>query len=201
MATCGVVGTNLAHVGPIQLPDTPERAVRVRALWRRYEIRTWLVSLTIYGGWLALTWYALALPWWTVVLLIGGLVGWHNSLQHEAVHGHPTNSAIVNNALGGVPLGLWMPFHAYRRTHLRHHQVAMLTDPERDPESFYVSAQRWSAMATPVRVLLSFNNSLLGRLTVGPAIAATLFWYSEVGELLGGSEPVNDFETVTITIY
>ena len=71
-------------------------------MWRRYEIPTWLVSLTIYGGWLALTWYALALPWWTVVLLIGGLVGWHNSLQHEAVHGHPTNSAEFEmaNAVG-----------------------------------------------------------------------------------------------------
>ena len=166
--------------------DAVGRAATLRALWERLEIPTWLVVASTYGGWFTLTWYAAALPWWATWLALGGILGWYNSLQHEALHGHPTNSSFVNDAIGLAPLGLWMPFLSYRRLHLLHHRIPEITDPQGDPESFYFTESAWQKMPRVVRHLLIFNNSLLGRLTVGPAIAAGQYWYGELRDLLTG---------------
>ena len=68
------------------------------------------MAVAIYGGWLALTWYHHALPWWLVLPLGGWLVGWHGSLQHEIIHGHPTRRQAINTALAMAPVALWLPF-------------------------------------------------------------------------------------------
>ena len=78
----------------------------------RGELPTWLVAAAIYGGWLLLTLHAALLPWWIAAPALGCIVAWHNSLQHEAIHGHPTRYRAVNDALGMPPLGLWLPFHS-----------------------------------------------------------------------------------------
>ena len=75
------------------------------------------------------------------------------SLQHELIHGHPTRSRRINTALGFPPLSLWLPFACYRTSHLAHHAGDGLTDPRRDPESFYVTGEEWSRMG-PVRRML-----------------------------------------------
>ena len=49
------------------------------------------------------------------VLIAAPLVTLHSSLQHEALHGHPTRSAALNEALVFPPLGLLFPIAASRR--------------------------------------------------------------------------------------
>src|SRR5438093_12620550 len=116
------------------------------SFWRRYELPTWGIAISVYTGWLALTWCYRFLPTWLVLPLGAWLLAWHGSLQHEAVHGHPTRSARVNGLVAGAPLALWMPFALYRETHLAHHRVEQLTDPSKDPESFYTSGDAWRRM-------------------------------------------------------
>ena len=158
----------------------------LRASLRRSELPTWLVAAAIYGGWLLLTLHAALLPWWIAAPALGCIVAWHNSLQHEVIHGHPTGRRAIDDALGMLPLGLWMPFQAYRRVHLLHHRVSRLTDPGTDPESFYFTAERWRRMPSLLRWLMIFNNTLFGRLSVGPAIAAARYWWAEIRALSGG---------------
>ena len=154
--------------------------------WQRIEGPTWLLAAAIYGGWGLATWHYQALPWWAAWPLGAWLVAWHNSFQHEALHGHPTRRTWFNTALAVPPLGLWMPYPIYRDRHIEHHGVERITDPVADPESFYVDARRWRRMGAVPRALLTFNNTLLGRLTVGPAIAMVLFWRDELRRLTGG---------------
>ena len=76
-----------------------------------------------------------------------------------------------------------MPYLSYARLHLSHHQTNHLTQPDSDTESFYFTARRWSELPKPIRLLFTFNNTLLGRLTVGPAIVVVRFWYGVIRAL------------------
>jgi fatty acid desaturase len=108
-----------------------------------------------------------ALPWWISVPSLALLGGLHFSLQHEAIHGHPTPWRHVDTALVGVPIALWCPYPVYRETHLAHHR-SELTVPGVDPESYYVSAAEWQRAGALRRALLHANRTLLGRITIGP---------------------------------
>jgi fatty acid desaturase len=111
------------------------------------------------------------LGWWIVAPLGAFLVCLHGSLQHEALHGHPTSSRLFNELLVFPPTGLWFPFRRYRALHLKHHDNDHLTDPEFDPESYYLDPQAWSGTPGWLKVLYSANNSMAGRFVLGPAIA------------------------------
>ncbi len=164
------------------LPPNPRRAAAVR----RFEWPTWLVASAVYGGWGLVTWHAASLPWWALLVLGAWFVGWHNSLQHETVHGHPAGARWVNAALGIPALGLWMPYAIYRERHLEHHRTPDLTSPRDDPESFYCEVARWQRMGPVLRALYRFNQTLLGRMLVGPALAALAFWGIEAGRIAAG---------------
>ena len=147
---------------------------------------TLLVAAAIYAGWIALTWWFHALPWWSVLVLGGWIVCWHGSLQHEVVHGHPTRIGWLNTTIALPPLGLWMPYEIYEESHLHHHHTAALTVPGRDPESYYIDLDTWYSSGSFVRSLLTFNNTLFGRMSVGPLITVVRFWSSEVRRVLAG---------------
>lgn len=153
---------------------------------QRVEALTCLVLAGTYLGWMLLTWQSPQLPWWLLLPLGGYVVCLHGSLQHEALHGHPTRSRLINTLLVLPPLGLWMPYLIYRETHLEHHRTSDLTLPDSDPESFYVPVRIWDQMGKTAQTLLLINNTLLGRLTIGPLIAAGLFWFREVRRLVQG---------------
>ena len=168
--------------------DAPEpvAASSAAAPTARSEWSTWAVLVAVYGGWLALTWHAASLPWWVVLVAGGWLTAWHGSLQHEAIHGYPTRSARVNAALVWLPVGLWMPYAIYRETHVDHHEAEHLTDPATDPESFYVSPEDWARMGRLRRAVHRVNQTLAGRLSIGPAVIAGRFWLEEARRLLRG---------------
>jgi fatty acid desaturase len=151
----------------------------------RVEWPTLWVAAAIYAGFGLLTWFYGALPWWLVLPLGGYLVAWHGSLQHEVVHGHPTPWAAVNEALVFPSLWLWLPFRIYREIHLAHHE-AELTDPLSDPESFYVTPRHWSRLGPAHRALLWANNSLAGRLVLGPPLCAWQVVTAQARRLLHG---------------
>lgn len=144
------------------------------------EWPTLAVALAIHAGWVALTWFWAALPLWVVLPAGAWLVAWHNSLQHEAIHHHPTPWPLLNTAIAALPLGLWLPFPLYRMSHLEHHRrPELLTSPLDDPESYYLLPARWQRMGRPARLVSLANQTLLGRLLLGPAIVVGRFLAEE----------------------
>ncbi|HEV2099716.1 MAG TPA: fatty acid desaturase [Stellaceae bacterium] len=109
-------------------------------------------------------------------------LAWHNSLQHETIHGHPTRSKRVNAALGATPLALWLPYELYRVSHLRHHADAgrHLTVPGRDPEAHYIAPGALAGLGPLRRAALRLNRTLAGRLILGPAVVVLRLWTGEL---------------------
>jgi len=138
--------------------------------WYRYECPTWCVAVAIYGGWLTLLRYHAALPWWLIVLVGAWLIAWHGSLQHETIHSFASVPRPLRVTIASIPLGVFFPYGSFAREHRRHHRATRLTDPRVDPESFYHDPQRWERYPQLARVVLRWNQTLLGRLLLGAAI-------------------------------
>jgi len=155
--------------------DRPHRRWRV-------EGPTIGVAAAVYCGFLVITWFFNDLPLMIAAPVAALLLAWQSSLQHETIHGHPTGSRRINTLFGWPPLSLWLPYEVYRETHLRYHRCkgARLTRPEEDPESHYLPAGRLAASGWAGRAIFHFNRTLLGRLTLGPAIAIRRFWGAEL---------------------
>ena len=134
------------------------------------ERPTLLLLLAVYGGWLLVTAFAAHLGPWVAILLLGVLLAQHSSLQHEAIHGHPTTSQRLNDALVFPALGLFVPYERFRDLHLAHHHDPSLTDPHDDPETNYLDPRVWARLSRPARAVLAVNNTLLGRMLLGPFI-------------------------------
>lgn len=139
------------------------------------EWGTFALIVACYGIWgiavfLIAAWSLwLAMPF---VVLTGVL---HSSLTHEVLHGHPFRSKTLNEALMALPLTLAIPYTRFRDLHLAHHQDANLTDPYDDPESNYLDPSIWADMPPLRRHLLAANNTLLGRIVLGPALGQVCF--------------------------
>ncbi|MBD8554040.1 fatty acid desaturase [Rhizobium sp. CFBP 8762] len=154
----------------------------------RIEWPTVFLAVFIYGGFLSVTFWWAALPLPLVVALGGWLVAWQGSLQHEVIHNHPTRIQSLNDAIGFAPLSLWLPYRIYRDSHLIHHHDEHLTDPIEDPESSYVTLAAWEKLGLIGRTLANWNMTLLGRLTIGPAVMILSFLVSEY-HLIRHGEP------------
>ena len=152
----------------------------------RFEALTWAVIFAVYGGWTLLTWFHAVLPVWALLPAGAMLIAWHGSLQHETIHGHPTRRRWLNTALGWPPLGLWMPYAIYRESHLLHHNNRHLTEPDADPESFYLAPEDWERFGAARRALLLANQTLLGRLTLGPLLVVGTFLSGEARRIVRG---------------
>jgi len=144
--------------------------------------RTLCVACLILGGFALWTFYFNSLPLWIAAPVGSLLLTWYGSLQHETIHGHPTRSRRMNGAIGGLPLSLWVPYAIYRQTHIQHHRHSgrRLTEVGHDPESFYLPPGHLARVGRVRRLFLKANCTLLGRLTVGPAIAIATFWEEEI---------------------
>lgn len=144
------------------MSDHPAPVATNRVEWPTVILLVaWYVAIVAVVGWHAV------IPWWASVPALALLGGLHFSLQHEAIHGHPTVWPRVNTALVGVPLALWCPYPLYRDSHLAHH-ASDLTMPGIDPESYYVSASDWDRAGPLRRTALRLNHTLAGRLLLGP---------------------------------
>ncbi len=157
---------------------------QARWLWRS-EFPTWLLIITVYGGWFGSFIFADVLGRWLTTALLIWFTAWYMSLQHELIHGHPTRYPRFNQLLGLLPLAVWYPYGLYRDSHLAHHRNELLTYPQDDPETYYFSHQRWQSFGPLRRGIIRLRNTFPGRLLVGPLIdiAATArqllrdFWH------------------------
>jgi fatty acid desaturase len=136
-----------------------------------------------YGLWLAVTAFHSEFGYWLAVPLLMLFLAQFSSLQHEALHGHPFRSAGWNELLVSPALGPWLPYRCFRELHLKHHRVPTLTDPYDDPESFYLPATGWRLVGSWMGAVLRFNNTLLGRLLIGPALAIAGFLVGQLRAL------------------
>ena len=148
----------------------------------RLNWRTLCVACLILGGFTLWSLYFNSLPLWVGAPLGSVLLTWYGSLQHETIHGHPTCSRALNRAIGGLPLSVWVPYAIYRQTHIQHHRQSgrRLTEVGHDPESFYLPPGHLDKVGSTRRFILQANCTLIGRLTLGPAIAIGTFWSEEI---------------------
>jgi fatty acid desaturase len=131
---------------------------------------TWLVAAALYAAWVLLIWYSARLPWWVIMPVGAYLIAWHFSLQHEAIHSFRGVPAWVRFAVVFPPLGLWFPYPLYRKSHSTHHRDINLTIPGVDTESYYVLQADWARMGAFRRRVLMFNQTMAGRLLIGPLL-------------------------------
>ena len=166
--------------------DTETRPGRRRG---KVEWLTLGLIVGCYGAWM-LAGLAYAFVPWISIVSIPLLAAFGSSLQHEALHGHPTRSARINEALVFLPIALFYPFRRYKNLHLRHHADERLTDPYDDPESYYRTLNDWERLPGWMRRLLEMNNTLAGRVLTGPAVGVVGFMISEARLLASGGRTI-----------
>ena len=151
------------------------------------EWPTVLVALFTYAVWLAGIFWA-AEFWLPLAVILAALaIAQHASLTHEVIHGHPFKNVRLNAAIVWPAVGLLYPFARFRDTHLAHHSDCDLTDPYDDPESNFLDPSDWAALPKPLKFLLNANNTLLGRLILGPVIGTAFFLRGELRRAKGDS--------------
>ena len=163
------------HTGYLSQQQRAWLKARARSWLWRSELPTWLLIGVIYGGWFSVMLNAQMLGRLPATLLLIVFTGWYMSLQHELIHGHPTRWPRVNQLFGTLPLAVWYPYGLYRDSHLAHHRNHTLTEPDEDPETYYLSAARWAKLPRWQQQLIHLRNTFLGRLLLGPLldVAAT----------------------------
>ncbi|MCV0424542.1 MAG: fatty acid desaturase [Roseibium sp.] len=127
---------------------------------------------------------------WIICPIAAIAVTLQSSLQHEVLHGHPTRNPAMNEALVYCSLGLFIPYRRFKSLHLRHHNNDRLTDPYDDPETFYLAWRDWDSLPVIIKQILKLNNTLLGRLIIGPAVSLIGFYGSEIRMLRSGDKAV-----------
>ena len=146
----------------------------IRAL-RTAEWPTLGLIVACYGVWGAAIFWLPTVSLWLAVPAAGWAIAQHSSLQHEAIHGHPFRDARLNAIVVFPALALFVPYLRFRDSHLAHHRDATLTDPYDDPESNYLAERDWTRLPGWLRIVLGANNTLAGRLLIGPIIGQ-IFW-------------------------
>lgn len=157
---------------------------------REVEWPTLALLVACYVGWGLVTAFHAELGAVLFVFALAPLVTLHSSLQHEIAHGHPTRSPALNEALVFLPLGLVFPYRRFKSLHLRHHNDAALTDPYDDPESFYYAVGDWQELPPFLKRVLDFNNTFVGRFTIGPLMMAIGFLANDARLIISGDRQV-----------
>lgn len=157
---------------------------------RKFQWPTWAALCLCYGV------FCFATTWLVSISLVLGVaftvfsVALHSSLTHEMMHGHPFENKHLNAALVFPALSFTIPYMRFRDTHLAHHVDARLTDPYDDPESCYLDPEVWDGLNPLEQRLLSCNNTLCGRLLLGPLIGQYFFMRGDWRLVLAGDRRV-----------
>jgi fatty acid desaturase len=114
------------------------------------------------------------------------LITLHSSIQHEVIHRHPFQNQRLNDLLVLTPLGLLVPYYRFKDTHLAHHMDVNLCDPYDDPESWYQSEADWNKRSALSKAVFNFNNTLFGRMLIGPLIGMVGFVRCDIKQAMHG---------------
>jgi fatty acid desaturase len=155
-----------------------EEKVRLKSV--AVEWPTLLLLCATYGLWMLSTTFVADLSVPLAIVLLALSMAQFSSIQHEVLHGHPFRSRALNEALVFPALNLTVPYGRFRDLHLAHHHDPILTDPYDDPESNYQDPAVWARLSWPYRAVLRLNNTLLGRMLVGPALGT---WHLVASDL------------------
>lgn len=156
------------------------------------EWPTLLIGVMCYAGFALATTASEALSLWAAGVLLTLTLTLYSSFSHEVLHGHPFRNTALNTALVFPALGLAIPYPRFRDTHLAHHNDPTLTDPYDDPESNFVDPAVWAQWGVARRALYTWNNTLLGRVLIGPVIALVIFYKEDARKILDQNKPVRD---------
>lgn len=146
-----------------------------------------LVTYTVLG--VATTWLAvLSLP---IAIFVTGLaIAQFSSLQHEVLHGHPFRRKWLSEATVFPAVTVYVPYLRFKDTHLAHHHDPILTDPYDDPESNFIDPEVWRLTPKLGQILLKANNTLAGRIVLGPAVSVWSFVGADMRNILRGDRHV-----------
>lgn len=109
------------------------------------------------------------------VVITGVAIAQLSSLTHEVLHGHPFPSQRWSEAWAFPATSVFIPYLRFKDLHLQHHIEPTLTDPYDDPESNFLDPAIWDRLSPVVKLVLRFNNTLLGRIVIGPLIGVGIF--------------------------
>ncbi len=123
-------------------------------------------------------------------LLLALALTQYSSLQHEVLHGHPFAQQWISEVFVFNAFFVVVPYMRFKDTHLQHHFDPALTDPYDDPESNYVDPAVWHKLPRLQQGLLTFNNTLAGRMLLGPAIGIYSFLKADLAHLRAGRRRV-----------
>ncbi|MDB5660380.1 MAG: hypothetical protein JWS10_2995 [Cypionkella sp.] len=153
---------------------------------RGFEWPTLLILLATYAAWGFGSWL-----WGSTailsILLTGIAIAQFSSLQHEVLHGHPFRAQWLNEALVFPALSPFVPYLRFKDLHLQHHFDPSLTDPYDDPESNFMEPAAWVKTPWIMQRLLRWNNTLAGRVLLGPALGTWIFLRDELVQLRAGN--------------
>jgi len=154
------------------------------------EWPTLLVLAACYGLIVSLLLQAEALGVWLTVPCLAIMLALHSSLQHEVLHGHPFKRQWLNELLVFPAPGLFIPYLRFKETHLTHHEDERLTDPYDDPETNYLDPVVWERFFKAKKALYRFNNTLAGRMLIGPVIGLLVFYRQDIRAVLQGDRSI-----------
>jgi fatty acid desaturase len=147
----------------------------VQTATRAVEWPTLIVFAATYALWALATTVLWAFSPTLAILAAGLAIAQFSSLTHEVLHGHPFRSQTLSEALVFPGLSVFVPYLRFKDTHLQHHFDPALTDPYDDPESNYCDPAFWDRLPSAARLVLRFNNTLIGRILIGPVVSTVIF--------------------------
>ena len=159
---------------------------------KRIEWPTLLLLTACTSAIVWLDFFSGTLSLWFCIPALSVMLALHSSLQHEALHGHPFASDLVNELLVSVPFALFVPYQRFRDSHLEHHIDENLTDPHDDPECNYIEPKVWQGLSPTVQRLLNLNNTLAGRMLIGPIMSLYSFYRADLAAALSGDKVVKN---------
>jgi fatty acid desaturase len=103
------------------------------------------------------------------------------------LHGHPFKNQFINDAIGGIPVTLWIPYLAFKKDHHEHH-LSDLTNPALDNESYYVSQEQWDKAGRIRRAAWTANRTILFRMFVWTIVSTITYVLSVLKRAVRGEK-------------
>jgi fatty acid desaturase len=166
----------------VQSDSSTSRVLKEAGEWRTLAVVIAVYGLTV----LTVVRYDVLTPWLAVPML-AVLGAWHLSMQHEVLHGHPFKNQFLNDAIGGIPVTLWIPYLAFKKDHHEHH-LSDLTNPALDNESYYVSQEQWDKAGRIRRAAWTANRTILFRMFVWTIVSTITYVLSVLKRAVRGEK-------------
>jgi fatty acid desaturase len=157
---------------------------------RAIEWPTLVVFATTYALWALGTVVLWPISPVLAMLVTALAIAQYSSLTHEVLHGHPFRNQTLSEALVFPGITVYVPYLRFKDLHLQHHFDPALTDPYDDPESNFVDPAVWAHLPAHKKAVLRFNNTLFGRMLLGPAISLWALVAGDLAAILKGDRRV-----------